>query len=237
MLTIPSEGSGLQNFFRMESWWIRRPGRWQRELSMAPGGVLGSRTLLIGPDGCRSSPIWGDNGFRSVHLADRLRNPGTGIGSGCDHGFHRSHGWTGLEWRFPSRSSIPLTGVRRSQGKFVLIRVIRSIRGSTCLFQDHGARFVRPFWARIVANGRFRGSTPGFHRLPRWGRGQSPVRQGASQNPRERLARSQSRRRKAGRSIARCMSSAKPTAHARQRSSMTGPSAGTAGLPSHSFAT
>jgi hypothetical protein len=34
-----------------------------------------------------------------------------------------------------------------------------------------GAGFVRPFRARIFWNGLPRGSTPGFRRLPRWGRG------------------------------------------------------------------
>jgi hypothetical protein len=56
------------------------------------GGVLGSRTLLIGPDGCRSSPMWGDNEFRSVHLADQLRS-------------RERCGSTGLEVAFDSRGA------------------------------------------------------------------------------------------------------------------------------------
>ena len=56
----------------------------------------------------------------------QVRHPGSGP----------IHGWTGLEWRFPSRSGAHLTGVRRSQFKSLLIRVIRAIRGFNCLFQD-----------------------------------------------------------------------------------------------------
>ncbi len=32
----------------------------------------------------------------------------------------------------------------------------------------HGTGSVRPFRARILVNVRPRGSTPGFHRFPRW---------------------------------------------------------------------
>jgi hypothetical protein len=34
----------------------------------------------------------------------------------------------------------------------------------------HATGSVRPFRARIIGNVRSRGSTPGFHRLPRWGK-------------------------------------------------------------------
>ncbi len=55
----------------------------------------------------------------------------------------RFHRWTGLEWRISSRQADPLGGVRRSQTKSLRIRVIRSIRGSKCLFQIHQSKAMR----------------------------------------------------------------------------------------------
>lgn len=36
---------------------------------------------------------------------------------------------------------------------------------------NHGTGSVRPFRARIIVNAQSRGFTPGFHRLPRRGKG------------------------------------------------------------------
>jgi len=67
------------------------------------------------------------------HFNSPVVEPGTGR---ClDHEFHKSHEWTVLAWRFPSPPTSPLAGVRRSQAKSLLIRVIRVIRGFNCLFQ------------------------------------------------------------------------------------------------------
>jgi hypothetical protein len=52
-----------------------------------------------------------------------------------DHEIHKFHEWTVLAWRFPSPPTSPLAGVRRSQAKSLLIRVIRVIRGFNGLFQ------------------------------------------------------------------------------------------------------